>query len=218
MPTPMLDFDIRGLLDARAQLQLLDLPATKRRRVLNTASKRLRTQDRKRIRDQRNLDGTPYARRKSGGNRKMLRGLGKGLQVVGLNAQQAVLGWKSRRVSRVANEHQQGRSQTMAAARLRRWNKTPQYQDHATRPQARALLKAGYRVRQDKRWKRPTQAWVMENLKTGQAGLILSRLLGDPKKQSWKIDLPARIVLGANAQDVRDILQIVLAQTLNAPR
>lgn len=218
MPTPMLDFDIRGLLDAQRRVQLLDLPAAKRRRLLNTASKRLRTQDRKRIRDQRNLDGTPYARRKSGGNRKMLRGLGKGLQVVTLNANQAVLGWKNRRVSRVANEHQQGLSQTQSAARLRREGKTPDYAGRATRRQARALLKAGYRVRQDKRWKRPTQAWIVDNLKTGQAGLILSQLQGAAKQQSWKIELPARVVLGANAQDVRDILHTVLEQTLTAPR
>jgi phage virion morphogenesis protein len=214
----MINFDIRGLLDAQEQLQLLALPAAKRRRLLNNASKRLRTPNRKRIRDQRNVDGSPYAPRRGASKRKMLRGLGKGLQVVSLTANEAVLGWKNRLVSRIAGEHQAGRTETMTPARLRRVSKTPDYDAPASKQQARALLKAGYRIRQGKRWKRPALGWIVENLKSGKAGLILARLEGDTKKQSWKIDLPARAVLGANAQDVRQILSTVLQQTLNAPR
>jgi len=218
MTAPGLEFDVRGLLEAQAQLQLLALPAAKRRRLLNTASKRLRTRNRKRIRDQRNLDGSPYAARQGSSKRKMLRGLGKDLQVVGLTANAATLSWKNRLVSRIASEHQNGHRETMTPARLRRLGKTPDYQAPASRQQARALLKAGYQIRQGKRWKRPALGWIVEHLNNGQAGVILSQLEGTPKKTSWKIDLPVRVVLGANAQDVREIVGTVLQQTLHAPR
>lgn len=222
MTAPTLNFDVRGLLAAQERLQLLALPAAKRRRLLNNAAKRLRTPNRKRMRDQRNVDGSPYAPRKGGSKRKMMRGMGKGLQVVNLTPDQAVLGWKSRLVSRIASEHQAGATETMTPARLRRLGKTPDYAAPASRPQARALLKAGYQIRQGeakkKRWKRPTLGWIVANLTNGQAGLILAKLEGGPKQNSWKIALPARAVLGAQAQDVREILSTVLQQTLNAPR
>jgi phage virion morphogenesis protein len=218
MTAPTLDFDIRGLLSIQEKLQLLALSATKRRRLLNNVAKRLRTRNRKRIRDQRNLDGSEFETRKGRSKRKMLKGLGKGLQVVSLNGNEAVLGWKNRLVSRIASEHQQGLDQIMTPARMRRLGKVPDYNAPASRPQARALLKAGYQIRQGKRWKRPSLGWVVENLKSGRAGLILSQLEGDSKKQSWKISLPARAVLGADSQDVSGIVSTVLQQTLNAPR
>ncbi|PAU66541.1 hypothetical protein BZL41_01180 [Pseudomonas sp. PIC25] len=218
MAAPTVDFDVRGLLDAQQTLDLLSLPAAKRRRLLNTASKRVRTRNRKRIGEQRNVDGSPFVPRKDGGKRKMLRGLGKGLQVVTLTADEAVLGWRNRLVARIAADHQQGRPETMSAARMRRLGKTPDYNAPSSRFQARALLKAGYRIRSGKRWKRPSLGWIQENLSCGRAGLILAKLAGDTKKQRWQIDLPARAVLGADPQDVGDIVRTVLQQTLNAPR
>lgn len=218
MTAPLLSFDIRGLANAQEQLQLLALPAAKRRRLLNTATKRLRTQNRKRIRLQRNVDGTPYAPRRGSKKTKMLRGLAKDLRVVNLSSEHAVLGWKSRLVSRIAREHQDGLRETMTPARLRRLGKTPDYDAPASRSQAKALIKAGYQIRVNKRWKRPAISWVVANLNNGQAGLILAKLEVHPKKSSWHIDLPDRSVLGAQPQDVRDVLHTVLRQTLNAPQ
>lgn len=217
MTAPTLSVDIRGLIDAEKQLQLLDLPAAKRRRLLNNASKRLRTRNSRRTRDQRNLDGSPFKPRKGPGKRKMLGALSKRLQVTQLTANQAVLGWRQRRNARIAGEHQTGLSTSMTAARMRRQG-TPDYAGAATCRQARALLKAGYRVRHGKRWRRPTLGWIVENLKSGQAGLILAQLEGTPKKQSWKIDLPARDALGADPRDIREIVGTVLQQTLQSPK
>lgn len=217
MTAPTLSFDIRGLIKAEQQLQLLALPVAKRRRLLNTASKRLRTRNNRRLADQRNLDGSPFEKRQGSGKRKMLRGLGKRLQVTQLTANQAVLGWRQRRNARIASEHQTGLSTTMTAARMRNQGKTPDYAGSATRRQARALLRAGYQIRHGKRWRRPTLGWIVENLKTGQAGLILALLEGQTKQQSWTIDLPARDALGADPRDVREILSTVLQQTLQSP-
>ncbi len=218
MHRPALEMDVRGLLAAKEKLQLLALPAAKRRRLLNTAAKRLRTSNRKRIRGQRNVDGSAYAPRRGKGKRPLLAGLGKKLQVTRVNSDEAVLGWKGSRISRIASEHQAGKSETMTPARLRRQGKAPDYNAPASRQQARALLKAGYQVRSGKRWKRPSLGWIVEHLKNGQAGLLLAQLEGQTKKASWKIALPARAVLGATAGEVREMLGTVLQQTLNAPR
>ncbi|MBB6158511.1 phage virion morphogenesis protein [Pseudomonas sp. JAI115] len=213
-----LEFDVRGLVAAKEKLRLLALPAAKRRRLLNTAAKRLRTVNRKRIRAQRNVDGTSYAPRRGRGKRKLLTGLGKSLQVTRVGPDAAVLGWKSSGLSRIAGEHQAGQSQTMSAARMRRLGKAADYSAPATKQQARALLKAGYRIKAGKRWKRPTLGWIVEHLKNGQAGLVLAQLEGKTKKTSWKIALPARSVLGATAGEVREVIGTVLQQTLTAPR
>ncbi len=218
MATPTVDLDVRGLLDAQQTLDLLKLSPAKRRRLLNNVAKRVRTRNRKRISEQRNVDGSAFEARKAGGKRKMLRGLGKTLQVVSLSADEAVLGWGNRLVARIAGDHQHGRPETMSAARMRRLGKTPDYNAPATKQQARALLKEGYRIRNGKRWKRPSQGWIQANLTSGRAGLILAKLAGDTKKPRWQIELPARSVLGADTQDVREITKTVLQQTLNAPR
>jgi phage virion morphogenesis protein len=218
MTAQPLSFDIRGLASAQENLQLLALPASKRRRLLNTTAKRLRTKNRKRMRQQRNLDGTAYAPRQGGKKTKMMRGLAKDLRVTRLSSEEAVLGWKNGFASRIAREHQDGMRETMTAARLRRLGKTPDYAGAASRAQAKALIKAGYQIRVNKRWKRPPLSWIVSNLSHGQAGLILRKLEDTKTKSSWQIDLPARSVLGAEAQDVRDVLHTVLQQTLNAPR
>ncbi|WP_325436294.1 phage virion morphogenesis protein [Pseudomonas nitroreducens] len=218
MASPTVDFDVRGMVEAQERIALLELPPAKRRRLLNNTAKRLRTRNRKRLGVQQNLDGSPFTARKDGSKRKMLRGLSRTLQVVRLSDTEAVLGWKNRLMGSIAAAHQEGRPEQMSAARMRRLGHTPDYDAPASRFQARALLKAGYRIRRGKGWKRPPLAWITANLSAGRAGLILSKLTGEAKKQRWQIELPARAVLGADAQDVRDIVRTVLSQTINAPR
>lgn len=115
MTAPTLSFDIRGLIEAEQRLQLLALPAGKRRRLLNNASKRLRTRNTRRISTQRNLDGSPFAPRKQKSRRKMLRRLSTRLQVTKLSPDAATLGWRQRRNERIARGHQLGLSTTVTA-------------------------------------------------------------------------------------------------------
>lgn len=117
MTAPTLSFDIRGLIDAQQQLQLLTLPAAKRRRLLNKASKRLRTRNTRRISAQRNLDGSNFVPRKHKSRRKMLRRLSTRLQVTRLSPDAATLGWRQRRNERIAREHQLGLSTTVTTTR-----------------------------------------------------------------------------------------------------
>lgn len=120
MTIPTLSFDIRGLIEAEQRLQLLALPAAKRRRLLNNASKRLRTRNTRRIGTQRNLDGSPFAPRKQKSRRKMLRRLSTRLQVTKLSPDAATLGWRQRRNERIAREHQLGLPTTVTSKR-RSW-------------------------------------------------------------------------------------------------
>ena len=64
------DLDVRGLLGAEEQLALLNLPPQLRRRLLNNVSKRVRSLSRQRIRNQQNLDGSPFEGRKGSGKGK----------------------------------------------------------------------------------------------------------------------------------------------------
>ncbi|CAI8702136.1 phage virion morphogenesis protein [Pseudomonas sp. LAIL14HWK12:I2] len=218
MTAPTLSLDIRGLLSAQQHLQLLSLPPNKRRRVLKNAGSRLATQNRKRTRSQRNLDGSAFAARKTGRKRKMLRGLSRGLKVLSTTTNQSVLGWRQRPLSRIAAEHQSGQTEIMTPGKIRRRAKNPKNDAPATKRLARALLKAGYQIRQGEIWVQPGADWIVANLKKGQAGLILDRLQGAPKKQSWKIVLPARDALGADAAGVREMLGTVLQQVLHSPK
>lgn len=155
MTAPLLSFDIRGLIEAERRMQLLALPPAKRRRLLNNASKRLRTRNTRRISAQRNLDGSPFAPRKHKSRRKMLRRLSTRLQVTKLSPDAATLSWRQRRNARIALEHQLGLPTTVTTR---------------------------------------------------------------SKRRSWKIDLPARDTLGADPQDIREIVGTVLQQTLQSPR
>jgi hypothetical protein len=76
------------MLDVEKQLALMELSPQLRRRLLNNISKRVRSKSRQRIRDQQNLDGSPFEARKgsSKGKKKMESGLGKLLEVTRLNA------------------------------------------------------------------------------------------------------------------------------------
>lgn len=85
------ELDVRGHLGVREQLALLSLPPQLRRRLLNNVTKRVRTMSRKRIREQRNLDGSAFEARKGDGKgkKKMEAGLGKLLQVTNVSPDSA---------------------------------------------------------------------------------------------------------------------------------
>jgi len=70
-------------------------------------------------------------------------------------------------------------------------------------------LAAGFKAKIDGRTKRPSQKWIMENLKIGQAGLLLRVLRDKAEKQSWLITLPKRQVLGASNEDISDMVQTI---------
>ncbi|WJV21664.1 MULTISPECIES: phage virion morphogenesis protein [Pseudomonas] len=220
-----LNLDARGLLSVRDQLDLLSLPPKLRRRLLNNVSKRARSMGRKRVRDQVNLDGTPFAPRKgsSKGKKKMEAGLAKLMQVTSLTPDQAELGWRNALTRWVATQQHNGVSERRTAAQMRRWNKTPPGLA-ATEKQAKRLRRLGFRVRQagKKTLTRPSVAWIQEHVNYAKAGLLI-RILDNERSestgaQSWEITLPKRQFLGVSDLEASQLLHQVLQQILHSPR
>ncbi len=226
MARSTLDLDVRGLLDAQAQLDLLVLAPKLRRRLLNRLGTRARSLSRKRIRNQQNLDGSPFAPRRDAdaGKKKMEAGLGKLLQVTRVDADEAVLGWKNNLTSWVASQQHNGASERRTAQQMRRWNRVEEGAK-STDKQAKRLRRLGFRVRQagKKRLSRPPVSWILENVSYMQAGVLI-RVLDEERgestgAQSWEIKLPKRQFLGAgNEQENRDLLNLLLDQIINSPR
>ena len=221
-----LDLDVRGLLSVDAQLALLELPPQLRRRLLNNVTKRVRSMSRKRVREQQNLDGTPFAERKGSakGKKKMEAGLAKLLQVTRVSPDEAELGWKNALTRWVAAQQHNGATERRTAAQMRRWNRVPPGVA-CTDKQAKRLRQLGFRVRVPgkKSLSKPSVAWIQEHVNYAKAGLLI-RILNDEKTetsgaQSWDITLPKRQFLGVGiGQETSQLVNQVFQQILNSPR
>lgn len=220
------ELDTRGYLGVREQLALLSLPPQLRRRLLNNVTKRVRTMSRKRVRDQQNLDGTPFEARKGTGKgkKKMEAGLAKLMLVTRVSPDEAELGWRNALTSWVAAQQHNGVSERRTAAQMKRWNNVPAGLA-ATEKQAKRLRRLGFKVRQEgkKSLSRPSVAWIQEHVNYAKAGLLI-RILDDEKTessgaQSWEITLPKRQFIGVSTErDTGLLLNQVLQQILNSPR
>lgn len=220
------DLDIRGLLSVDAQLALLELRPQLRRRLLNNVTKRVRSMCRKRVREQKNLDGSPFADRKGSakGKKKMEAGLAKLLQVTRVSADEAELGWKNALTRWVASQQHNGVSERRTAAQMKRWNKVPPG-IACTDKQAKRLRRLGFRTRQEgkKTLTRPSVAWIQAHVNYARAGLLI-RILSDEQAetsgaQSWDITLPKRQFLGLETgNETRELVNQVFQQILTSPR
>lgn len=220
-------FDLRldGMLDAKTQLALLELPPKLRRRLLNNVSKRVRAMSGRRVRNQKNIDGSPYepAKNPRKARKKMLSGLikNKYLNVIQLSDEQATLGWQNAMMAWIADQHHHGRTERMTAAQARKANPVP-YHDPCTDEQAKRLRRLAFKIRVPRktkrgppRWQRAPVAWIKEHVSFGQAGLLIRTLKNErPGPASWDIKLPKRDFLGANPADVSQLIQLVLQQIL----
>ena len=226
MAASPLDLDIRGLLNVDAQLALMELRPQLRRRLLNNVTKRVRSMSRKRVREQKNLDGSPFAERKGSakGKKKMEAGLAKLLQVTRVSPDEAELGWKNALTRWVASQQHNGVSERRTAAQMRRWNKVSPGVA-CTDKQAKRLRQLGFRVRVKgkKNLTKPSVAWIQEHVNYAKAGLLI-RILNDERTessgaQSWDITLPKRQFLGVQSStETRELVNQVFEQILNSPR
>lgn len=220
------ELDIRGLLDAQDLIALMELPPKLRRRLLNNVGKRSRSIMRKRVRNQINVDGTPFAPRASSskGKKKMESGLAKLLDITRLSDTEAELGWRNALTRWVATQQHYGISERRTAAQMRKWNRVPEGLA-ATEKQAKRLRRLGFKVRQEgrKALSRPSVAWIQQHVNYAKAGLLI-RILDDERressgKQSWEITLPKRQFVGEGTQqETKDLVNQVLNQILNSPR
>ncbi|MFM5249003.1 phage virion morphogenesis protein [Aeromonas hydrophila] len=188
------------------QLNLLALPAKKRKRLVWRAANEMKKLAARNVRQQQDPNGQPWTPRKRG-KRKMLRGLPKLLQIREPRQDVAELGFTKGTMSAhagiIANTHQKGHTYKMTAASRRRIAPSEGgKQKQASKAQARKLRELGFkRPGQRKRsYRSASLGWITSNLNYAQAGLLIKKLKDEPVKESWEIALPARPFLGANAK------------------
>lgn len=209
--------DLFGALTLKRQLDVLAMPKGLRKRILKKMATGVRKNSRKRIRNQRDLDGNRFASRKKRKRGKMLRGFARQL-VAYSNENQAVVTIKNPGIGAMAKKHQVGDTATMTKEKMARGRGEPDYDGPATRRQAKALKQEGYRKPRagGKPRAKATIKWITENLTLGQAGLILRSMRGSEGKDSWVIKLPARSFLGATASETSDLVNTIFDDTRTA--
>jgi len=210
-------FDVVGQLKVNQRLALLQLPPAKRKRLTGQIARKVRVNSRKRLRQQKDLAGRSWAPRKSKSRRKMLRGLSKRMTAKGTSAE-AITSFNNFAVARIARAQQDGSTEVMTAAKMRKLHGEPDYDAPATRAQAKALKAEGYKVRRKggKGYKNATIRGITETLTQGQAGLILRDMRDKTSRQSWAIRLPERSFLGADEKEINEMVQGVFNKTINA--
>lgn len=197
----------------RTALAAADLPAKKRQRLLwRIAKLGIIVAAKRNQRNQSAPDGTPWAQRRRGKG-KMLRGLPKLLAVREMPEIQGVRiylkGGNYRNGSRpisaglVGAVQQDGASIQMNSSSAPR---KPQANRPALPRQAKKLRALGYKVRQGKRWVKPSAKSITATMSMAQAGLLIKKLRGTPVKRTWTIDLPGRVFLGVSNDEFNNIL------------
>ncbi len=200
---------ITGLLPLKSQIELLRMPAARRRRLNARIGRKVIIDSKRRVRSQQDLKGMPYPQRakRRRGSRKMLTKLSRELKVVRADGTQATVGFYRPSSGRIAAKHQYGFKERISARSLAKSTSNRGKDSPATRRQAVALREAGFTINKRKKagGKKPTLKWVTENLTVGIAGSVLRQLredAGETIKQSWTTELPARSFLGATPAEV----------------
>lgn len=212
----MIQFDVFGQLSVKKRLQLMTLPGPKRRRILSQMGRQLQRAARKRIQQQRNVDGSPWQARKDGSGRKMMRRLGRKMYYKA-TPDFTEISFQGHAGS-IARYQQEGFRQSVAASPALAKKGQPSYDENASKRQAKALRDAGYKIRRKgtRGWRKPSLKWVQENLKRGQAGLIIKILRDQASKASWQINLPSRSFLGATPHEINQFVNTIFDNTINA--
>ena len=214
----MIRIDVSGQLNTTQRLALLKMTKAKRKKLLKQTGKKVRSNARKRLREQKGLDGKKWEKRKSPSRKKMLRGLSKRL-VVKSNPNHAVVTFDHVKTGGIAKAHQDGHDETFTKSKAKRRDRDlSYYDDPATKKQARALKEAGFKIRRKngKGWKKATMKWITDNMTIGHAGLVLKTLRNEESKDSWVISLPARSFLGATESEIKEMSQTIFDQTIGA--
>lgn len=215
----MLSVSLQGQEITIKRLDAIKSPSL-RKRVLNKTARLLLKASKGRATKQTDITGKPFgpysdkSQHSRPRRRKMLTRLAARLAVFDLTDQSASVGWRNRFEEGIAAKHHFGHTQTVTKRGLaKEKNSNPEGRDApATRQQAKALLEAGYKVRQKgKAYKSPTLKWITQNLTIGRAGLIL-RILRGGSKDSWQTKLPPRPFLGVTDADIDAVAALYKAE------
>ena len=132
--------------------------------------------------------------------------------------------WPNKGVAKLGYRHQFGIAEVFTASKMKTIYGKPDYDKPASRKQAKALLQEGFQIKTADRHKsganrgkakrkKPSQKWIIENMKIGQAGFIL-RVLRREKSppKSWKIKVPERAFLGMTGDKASEILSLEIVR------
>lgn len=218
---------VTGNKQLNAQLDRFASEAKERQKLARRMGGYVRTLSRQNIKRQRTVDGaamTPAQKRRAA--RPMLMGLHRDMKVRAAAGNQGVtISWDNALMAAIGYRHQEGVGENWGPRRARSFYGQPDYKARATRKQAKALLREGYRLMVPakgggRRPMRVTVQWIEEKMTLGHAALIL-RLLrtGQTKgKQVWQDTVPARPFLGVTPQQAEDLSQKLVKSLLKAAR
>jgi phage virion morphogenesis protein len=201
------------------ELDFLTLTPKKRRRILRGAGRMVRRNSRRRIKDQSDLSGKKWQGRSNGRKKKMLSKMGKRL-IVKTTPDKADIAFSDNRTAKIARAHHDGDTYEGSADTLAKKYGKLNGKAPATRRQAKALITAGYKIRQKpgKGWKIPTIKWIKENLSVNRAGFII-RLFNEQggehgsnnaSVQRWNYRVRARSFLGQEQDEYKQLKNYML--------
>ena len=197
-------------------IDIRTLPGNSKKRIFKNLGRELQKASRDHIRQQKTTTGEKMKKRKYGRG-KVLKKLGKNIKFFA-SAKNVKLTWPNRMVARLAYRHQFGIPEVFSASRMISIHGKPDYKQPASRKQAKALIKEGFRVNTGEAFKsgankgkakrkKPSQKWVTENMKMGQAAFVIRKLKKTeitPKR--WTVKIPARPFLGVPGADASELL------------
>ncbi len=216
VPEMSTTFDAQRAAAINHDLDIRTLPGTSRKRIFKNLGRELLKASRNHIRQQKTITGEKIKKRKYGRG-KVLKKMGKTIKFFA-NAKNVRLTWPNRMVARLAYRHQFGIPEVFNASRMLSIHGKPDYEQPASRKQAKALLKAGFRVSTGETFKsgankgkakkkKPSQKYITETMNMGQAALVIRKLnkVENPPKR-WTVKVPARPFLGVPGADASELL------------
>ena len=198
------------------EIEIRSLPSASRKRIFKNAGRVYLKASRDHIRQQKTVTGQAM-KKKQYGKGKALKNMGKDLKF-NASSKRVQVTWPNKGVAKLGFRHQFGIPEVFTASKMAKIHGNPDYQQPASKKQAKALLQEGFRIKTADRYKsgtnkgkakskKPSQKWILENMKIGQAGLILRALRREERPpRRWTIKVPERAFLGMPGGDASDIL------------
>jgi len=212
-----LSIEIQGVETLCSQLETLSPDARDRRMLARRMGRKVVTLDLRRVRKQKNIDGTPFAPRKDKRNRRrLLEAIHRNIVVYG-QGDGAKVTYRGK-YAEFAFQQQFGVGKEWTNEEAARCYGHPDYGAPATRRQARALVFLGYRRGGKRRgWRRVTVLQIEKTMTLGQAGRIIREMRGGLPPGTpirWNDRPPKRVALGVTDKEAEKLTEQVCKSQL----
>lgn len=205
---------VQGTEKLVSQIGAIATNAQERHALSFMAGKRVISAARRRIKRQKNLDGSPFAPRKDKRNkRNLLESIYERI-VIRANLDGVAVTFNGK-WAHFAYQQQTGTGERWTAEKAAKAYQITA-EGMATRAQAKALVRLGFREGGKKHgWRKVTVLQIERRLTMAQAGLIIRALeSGGVRKISWSDAPPKRVALGLTDKEADKIMVQVAKQAL----